>query len=163
MDPQPNKTMEISKGDAEYVTYDKQPKRGHVFCGFCCDVRTACLVVNIIALSFAALGLVSLAPQMDRPGFERFGIFMATFVLGIIANSLGVYGALKFKNIFVLIAAIWFGLEALLSLVLFMDFVGCAVSLFFLYPHIMFIREMQSGVMTKENYVHEKNCCGSHL
>ena len=129
--------------------------------GCCCDARTACLVVNVIALAFAGLGLISLAPQMDRPEFERFGVFIAVFVLGIIANSLGVYGALKFKKIFVLIAAVWFGLEAILSVVLFLDFVGSAFAIFFLYPHIMFFKELQDGVMSRENYVREKDCCGA--
>jgi len=115
----------------------------------------------MIALAFAGLGLVSLAPKMDRPGFQRFGIFMAAFVLGIIANSLGIYGALKFKQIFVLIAGVWFALEALLSLILFLDFVGFALGLLFLYPHIMLFKEIQDGIMTKENYVNEKSCCGS--
>mmetsp|Transcript_12391 Transcript_12391/g.35275 ORF Transcript_12391/g.35275 Transcript_12391/m.35275 type:complete len:161 (+) Transcript_12391:86-568(+) len=156
-----SKTNEVPMADANYVAADAQPKRGHIFCGYCCDVRTACLVVNMIALAFAGLGLVSLAPKMDRPGFQRFGIFMAAFVLGIIANSLGIYGALKFKQIFVLIAGVWFALEALLSLILFLDFVGFALGLLFLYPHIMLFKEIQDGIMTKENYVNEKSCCGS--
>ena len=127
----------------------------------CCDTRTACIVVNIISLSFAGLGLVSLAPRMDRPGFERFGFLMAAFVLGIISNAVGLFGALKFKKTFILVAAVWFGIEAILSLIMFRDFVGFALSTFFLYPHVIFYKEMKEGIMTQENFAREKNCCGA--
>jgi hypothetical protein len=115
--------------------------------------------VNIVSLAFAGLGLISLAPQMDRPGFERFGFLMVAFVLGIICNALGLFGALKFKKMFILIATIWFGIEAILSLVMFMDWVGFGTAIFFLYPHVMFYKELQEGTMSRENYAHEKNCC----
>mmetsp|Transcript_20552 Transcript_20552/g.42316 ORF Transcript_20552/g.42316 Transcript_20552/m.42316 type:complete len:161 (-) Transcript_20552:1858-2340(-) len=154
-------SAEISSGDADYVNVDPKPKRGHIFCGVCCDVRTACLVVNIVSLAFAGLGLISLAPQMDRPGFERFGILMAAFVIGIVCNAVGLYGALKFKKMFTLIAAIWFGIEAILSLVMFMDFIGFAIAILFLYPHVMFYKELQDGIMSRENYAYEKNCCNA--
>jgi hypothetical protein len=154
-------TAEISSGDADYVSYDQKPKQGHIFCGVCCDTRTACLVVNIISLAFAGLGLISLAPQMDRPGFERFGVLMAAFVIGIVCNAVGLFGALKFKKMFILIPSIWFGIEAILSLVLFMDFIGFSFAIFFLYPHIMFYKELQEGTMSRENYAHEKNCCNA--
>jgi len=115
-----------------------------------------------MSLAFTGLGLISLAPQaMDRPGFERFGIMIAAFVLGIICNTLGLYGALKFRKTFILVATVWFGIEAILSVALFMDFVGFIVSILFLYPHLMFFKELQSGVMSRKNYIHEKECCGA--
>ena len=107
------------------------------------------------------LGLISLAPQMDRPGFERFGLMMAAFVIGIICNALGLFGALKFKKTFVMVAAVWFGIEAILGLVLFMDWIGAAVALCFMYPHVMLFRDMQKGIMTPERYPNEKDCCGA--
>ena len=84
---------------------------------------------------------------------------MAAFVLGIVCNAVGLYGALKFKKMFILIAAIWFGLEAILSLVMFLDFFGCAIAIFFLYPHVMMYKELMEGTMSRENFAHEKNCC----
>jgi hypothetical protein len=119
------------------------------------------MTVNIISLGFAALGLVSLAPEMDRPGFERFGMMISLFVIGVICNSLGLYGSLKFKKHFVLVAAVWFGIEGILSLVLFMDFVGATIAISFLYPHIMLFRDMQRGIMTPETFPQEKDCCGA--
>ncbi len=118
------------------------------------------MAVNIIALGFAALGLVSLAPQLDRPGNERFGLLIAAFVIGIICNALGLWGSMKFNKIGILVAAVWFGIEAVLSIALFMDFVGAAFAIFFLYPHVVFFREMQTGVMSRETYANEKDCCG---
>lgn len=86
---------------------------------------------------------------------------MAAFVLGIVCNALGLYGGLKFKKTFTLIAAVWFGIEAILSLVMFMDFIGFAISAFFLYPHVVFYKELQDGIMSRENYPREKNCCAA--
>ena len=86
---------------------------------------------------------------------------ISAFVIGIICNSLGLYGALKFKKTFVMVAAVWFGIEAILSIVLFMDFIGAVVALFFLYPHVMLFRDMQKGIMTPERFPNEKDCCGA--
>merc|ERR1712238_301473 len=120
-----------SKSNEEYVQYDESTRHGHTCCFVCCDTRTACLVVNVMSLAFTGLGLISLAPQaMDRPGFERFGIMI---------------GALKFRKTFILVATVWFGIEAILSVALFMDPVGFIVSILFLYPHLMFFKELQSG------------------
>ncbi|KAL3916915.1 MAG: hypothetical protein SGARI_007844 [Bacillariaceae sp.] len=102
-----------------------------------------------------------MAPQMDRPGFERFGLLISAFVIGIICNALGLFGALKFKKTFVMVAAVWFGVEAILSIVLFMDFIGDVVALLFLYPHIMLFHDMQKGIMTAERFPNEKDCCGA--
>ena len=129
--------------------------------GVCCDTRTACIVVNIVSLAFAGLGLVGLAPQMDRVGFERFGIVIAIFVLGVISSAFGLFGALKFKKIFILITAVWFGIEALLALILFRDIFACLTSLFFFYPHIVFYRELFDGTMSRATFPREKDCCGS--
>jgi Flp pilus assembly protein protease CpaA len=118
------------------------------------------MVVNITALGFAALGLISLGPQIDRAAFERFGMLIAVFVIGIICNAMGLWGAMKFNKLGILVAAVWFGIEAVLSIALYMDFLGAAFALCFLYPHIVFFRELQNGVMSKETYVNEKNCCG---
>jgi len=158
----PSHSPEVSKGNEEHVQYEEPTRDGHTCCFVCCDTRTACLVVNVMSLAFTGLGLISLAPQaMDRPGFERFGIMIAAFVLGIICNTLGLYGALKFRKTFILVATVWFGIEAILSVALFMDFVGFIVSILFLYPHLMFFKELQSGVMSRKNYIHEKECCGA--
>mmetsp|Transcript_22394 Transcript_22394/g.53263 ORF Transcript_22394/g.53263 Transcript_22394/m.53263 type:complete len:163 (+) Transcript_22394:112-600(+) len=154
-------SAEIASGEANYVSHDQEPKRGHVFCGVCCDVRTACIVVNIISLAFAGLGLIGLAPQMDRVGFERFGIVIAIFVLGVISSAFGLFGALKFKKVFTLVATVWFGIEALLALIIFRDYFACMTSIFFFYPHIMFYKEMSDGIMSRDTFPREKNCCGS--
>lgn len=129
--------------------------------GFCCDTRTAVITVNIISLGFAVLGLASFAPNMDRPGFERFGLMISALVIGVICSSLGLFGALKFRKTFVLVAAIWFGIEAIMGLVLFMDWIGAVIGVFFMYPHIMMFRDMQKGIMTRERYPVEKECCGA--
>jgi hypothetical protein len=62
---------------------------------------------------------------------------------------------------FILVATVWFGIEAILSVVLFMDFIGLIVSVLFLYPHVMLYKDLQNGVMSRETYAREKDCCGS--
>jgi hypothetical protein len=118
------------------------------------------MAVNIISLGFVALGLVNLAPELDRPGFERFGLLVSAMVIGVICSTLGLWGSMRFNKTGILVAAVWFGIEAVLSIVLFMDFVGAAIAVCFVYPHVMFYRELQNGIMSKETYANEKDCCG---
>ena len=73
---------------------------------------------------------------------------ISAFVIGIICNALGLYGALKFKKAFVMVAAVWFVVEGILGLILFMDWISAVVSLCFLYPHIILFRELRSGIMS---------------
>lgn len=130
-----------------------------VYSGCCCDTRTAVIVVNIISLGFACLGLVSLAPRFDQPALERFGLLIAALVIGIICNALAIYGAFAFKKTFVMVGLVWFCVEAILSLALFLDFIGALVALVFAYPHLFLFREMRQGIITPANYPNERACC----
>jgi hypothetical protein len=118
------------------------------------------MVVNVVGLVFAALGLVSLAPALDTPQLERMGLYISMLVIGFICNLVGIWGSLNFNKHGIMIAGVWFALEAILGLALFTDFVGAAIAISFLYPHVVFYRELQKGIMSRETYANEKECCG---
>jgi hypothetical protein len=118
------------------------------------------MVVNIISLGFSLLGLISLGPHFREPDVvERFGLILSALIIGFICNTLALYGALKFKKTFVVVGLVWFCIESILSLVLFLDFIGAAVGLAFAYPHLFLFRELRSGVMSPQTFPNEKACC----
>jgi hypothetical protein len=106
------------------------------------------------------LGLITLSPHFAEPDMiERFGLIVTTLVIGIVCNTVTLYGSIKFKKTFVMVGLVWFCLEAILSLVLFLDFIGAAIALSFAYPHFFLFREMRNGIMTPQSYPNEKSCC----
>mmetsp|Transcript_29729 Transcript_29729/g.71986 ORF Transcript_29729/g.71986 Transcript_29729/m.71986 type:complete len:179 (-) Transcript_29729:108-644(-) len=144
-----------------YVQHgERPPRQSHTCCGVCCDTRTAVLIVNIISIGFGLLGLITLSPHFAEPDVvEKFGLIVTALVVGIICNSLALYGSLKFNKTFVMVGLVWFCIESILSLVLFLDFIGAAVGLAFAYPHFFLFKEIRNGVMTTQTYPNEKSCC----
>lgn len=87
-------------------------KQGHKFCGGCCDMRRAVIIVNIINASLLALGFLSILTiagassvgaadaQMEDAivGFDEAGIGVVLGVTAakIILNLIGMYGAFRF-------------------------------------------------------------------
>ena len=141
----------------KYTIYNKQSQTNS---GVCCDTRTAVIVVNIISLGFGMLGLITLSPHFAEPDVvERFGLILSALVVGIICNSLALMGSIKFYKTFVMVGLVWYCIESILSLVLFLDFIGAAVGLAFAYPHFFLFKEIRSGIMSKQTYPNEKSCC----
>jgi hypothetical protein len=178
------KTSDEVGGEAEGVYYADNGaeaptagvgRRSHLYCGFGCDMRRAVLIVNIITIlmAFLALILVFSASAYLSSGFVdengnaydkgNFGVFAAVAVLNTVLASifagLGIWGALHFNMYFVIAAAIWHAISALLSLV-YGEFVGAVMAGCFLYPHVVLAQEMRSGIMTEATYpIEEKKCC----
>lgn len=159
-------------------------KQGHKCCGFCCDVRRATIIVNAVTVGLSAMGLLSLialkgmAGSMDSSavtddalaaqmaemeeqlsGFENMGpmVFIAQ-IIKIGCAIAGIFGGMKYSVPMVAVAAASHGWDLLLSLLSF-HLPGLAMAGGFLYPHIMFIKEMRSGIMTPENYSNEEHSC----
>jgi hypothetical protein len=86
------------------------------------------------------------------------GMTIGIAVLGMICNTAGVFGALKFNKIGIIVAAIWYSTECVRSL-LFYDIAGAVMAGLFAYPHVVFYQEMKQGIMTPENYPNEDQCC----
>jgi hypothetical protein len=150
-------------------------RRSHTCCGCCCDTRRAVIVVNIVTICLAALSilmiktftsekfLASLDDDANREAWasiegEAVGFNIVLGLLAMACSISAIYGAIKFNRIFVLIGAIWFGLDAIHSII-FKDIGGFLMSAFFCYPHVVFYREISDGIMTPGNYPKEEKCC----
>ena len=162
-------------------------RENHLFCGCCCDVRRATLVVNIITivlnlifliLTFVGLNFMSnnldvIEEDMDDDeakeamenfaqtgGFALLEVVISLFLfVSIFLHAVGIYGALKFKVWAVAVGATSYGLGVLMHLLL-MNFPHFVLSALFLYPHIILILEINQGIMTDYNYENVANCCG---
>lgn len=150
-------------------------RRSHLYFGFGCDMRRAVLIVNVITILMAFVALIlffsasaylsngSDDENVNAYAMGNFGVFAAVVVLNTVLATtfagLGIWGALHFNMYFVIAAAIWHAISAVLSLV-YGDLVGAVMAGCFLYPHVVLAQEMQRGIMTESNYPREKkNCC----
>jgi hypothetical protein len=110
----------------EYVQHERTPVRSHSCCGCCCDTRRAVIVVNIISMSFAALAILSLSllasggyeinddevqAALDELDGQAIGITIGLASCGIVCNTLGIFGALKFNKISIALAGLWYFME----------------------------------------------------
>ena len=171
----PNTGMVVVQGD-EYVQHGRPQRQSHLCCGCCCDTRRAVIVVNIISMSFAAIAIFSLsmvtsdgyASQFDDDEVQAalneidgtsVGVAIGITCLGIICSAAGLFGAFKFNNIAIMVAAVWYCAECIRSLV-FYNLGGAIMAGFFAYPHFVFYQEMKKGIMTPANYPNEEQCCG---
>lgn len=87
-------------------------KQGHKFCGGCCDMRRAVIIVNIINASLLALGFLSILTiagassvgatddQIEDAivGFDEagIGVVLGVTAVKILFNLIGMYGAFRF-------------------------------------------------------------------
>jgi hypothetical protein len=146
--------MAVNVGDAGCVVLlhdGKGPKRGHKLCGGCCDVRRAVIIVNMVVGGLTLLVFIFVLP---------LAILFVPFPLAPCA--LGIMGAIRYNvrmvgaaalNICVIIGV---GLSAFNQ---HFNMFGVALFAFFLYPHILFIKEVRDGIMSKENYENERHSC----
>jgi hypothetical protein len=175
---EPKGAVAVVQGD-EYVPMHQPgkmaPKQSHACCGCCCDTRRAVIVVNLISLVFASLAILSIAmitsdqyaaqidddamlAALDEMDGAKVGMTIGFASLGIMCNTLGIYGATRFSQWAVMIAGSWYVVELVRSLV-YLDFGGAIMSGFFAYPHVIFWQEMRNGVMTSMTYSEEEQCC----
>ena len=94
--------------------------------------------------------------EMDE--LKGLGLVITFMIFRLICNACGIYGALTYNTKFVFVSLIAYSLEFILSLFNF-GLVGLLVAGCFAYPHVFFIREVQVGIMTPENYSNEKHSC----
>jgi hypothetical protein len=184
-------------------------KQGHIFCGFCCDVRRAVIVLNIIGMvvtfcsilfSLLGLTLVDIADDIVHnvnisdisnattfnddlfwdnstntsmfesanmteivEGFDSvkdpvtsiFKIVVVVMIIGFGVHLITFLGAIHYNYYFVSVGVIW-------SLLNYFIVPGSGLILltFYLYPHIMFILEIRTGIMSEYTYgVREEHSC----
>jgi hypothetical protein len=105
-----------TQNNAGFASIDiSGPKQGHVFCGCCCDVRRATIVMNIVSLVFTVLSLITVSGAIAtldnneellddvtvRDTYEAaqnaLVISMIVYGMSIVFIVLAIYGASKFK------------------------------------------------------------------
>ena len=152
--------------------------QGHRCCGGCCDMRRAVIIVDAVgificifyAIYFAILAKV--VEETDSPTFDAQTkdqvegmmikmehVFLTLMAIKIPLNGLGIYGAVKFKFWPVGVALAAYTVEFIIDMFAF-NIGGLLLAGFFAYPHVVFLRELKSGVMSELNYPTEKySCC----
>ena len=169
------------------ATSKENGKQGHIYCGVCCDMRRAVMIVNILSIFNVIFQMVSIAGftsliKNRNPedfativGLER--AMTGVFIMSItsIFFSLGAfYGAFKYKVLPVMMQTaftiIYFFVVNLMFLRVSRNHsefqfgpvnwvIAVMVSLLFIYPHAMLITELRSGLMSAETYAREKHSC----
>jgi hypothetical protein len=82
-------------------------------------------------------------------------------VIGIVvpvSHAIGIYGALYYKAWAVMVSVLGYVISIITAIGA-LSFVGLVLPILFLYPHVVFITEMQNEVMTPYNYERIKICC----
>jgi hypothetical protein len=177
----PAKNYEVIKsedaGRVDLLQGGLGPKRGHKFCGGCCDVRRAVIVVNMVVGGLLLWGIISTlalkanvdaitATMDDDKSIAAFNEIRDAPILPLViawsitlaACALGIMGAIQYNVYLVGAAALKFCVDIAFAIIHFNIF-GVALSAFFLYPHVFFIKEVREGIMSKENYDNERHSC----
>eukprot|EP00980_Cylindrotheca_fusiformis_P000160 scaffold26_cov117-Cylindrotheca_fusiformis.AAC.1 len=86
-----------------------------------------------------------------------FGSTTAVLGVGMICNACGIYGAWKFHQGFIVVAALW-SFEEFIQGIASEDGGGAIVSVLFRYPHDIFYDEVSHGNMIPASYPQEQHC-----
>lgn len=153
-------------------------KLGQTF--FFCDMRRAVIICNVVTIVVSmALLLIRLWTRQTAPiqdddfhddhvqnnvadGWSKLEdvSYVYHVVLRTICASLGVLGGIFFHFILVAISAVALVIDFCASIVR-RDWVGIFMPPIFLYPHLLFLKYLRSGLMSPENYKNEmQSCCG---
>mmetsp|Transcript_15837 Transcript_15837/g.36668 ORF Transcript_15837/g.36668 Transcript_15837/m.36668 type:complete len:242 (+) Transcript_15837:143-868(+) len=157
---------------------DPNARQAQLCCGCCCDLLRACIIVNIVYISYAILALLvswwGMAPilAMDISDYDDdFEIrsdmddtlsWMVVVIIqlssGMLFASLGIIGAAKFTPCLVLSCGIWYCIDLLISS-LSRVWPAALMKGFFAYPHFALFMALKGGKITRENYLVERHCC----
>jgi hypothetical protein len=168
-------------GFLEELLGPQKGRESHLYFGCCCDVRRAVLILNIVTIVMNFFAMVSffvfvritqdhvseITEQMSedvsekdfKTGLHVFeGFLDAIMLISIFLHAFGVHGALKYKTWAIKVAAVAYGIPFTWAVLNF-DFVTFILGGVFLYPHIVLIKEIETGVMTSYNYENVQACC----
>jgi hypothetical protein len=174
----------LAQPEKDGITVDatamRTGKQGHAFFGGCCDVRRAVIIVNIISASFAFIGLVTMGSFMAATSASSsvtydddevqeamaafneaslsMGVAIALIAIRMIANGLGIYGAVTYNIWLVGVSLLVYCFDFVMGAVT-GNLIGLLMAALFAYPHFFFIKEVRSGIMSEANYVNEKQSC----
>jgi hypothetical protein len=153
----PAKDCEVVKaGDADRVDLLQgglSPKRGHKFCGGCCDVRRGVIIVNMVVGGLTLC--VFIAGFIAIVDFS-FGNCLVGHLVGCLHfwyhGSNPVQHLHGWSSSPQILCGHFFGSHHLQH-----RWFGSFC--LFLYPHVIFIKEVREGIMSKENYDNERHSC----
>jgi hypothetical protein len=155
------------EGSGTPVSTGTGARQGHRFMFFCCDMRRAVIILDAITIFLVLVHFIffvgfGIQLEADTGGsFQVPSVGEAIFwgLVGVAMPACGMYGALKFKYNFVVLAAFYFGFQLFLDLFM-LNVFSLIWGAVFLYPHAMLVKEMNKGIMTEEKYPNEKySCC----
>lgn len=166
-----------------------ETKQGHVCCFFCCDMRRAVVIVNILNIFnvlfwlLIMMGFDSIIKQTEEEQYQEFlqiekslaGLLVFS-VIGWILSFGAIYGAFKYKIVPVALQALFTAIYFLGSNILLHKaaqshaqlshswynwLFSLVINLLFVYPHLMLLTELRSGIMTPETYSSREkaSCC----
>mmetsp|Transcript_29081 Transcript_29081/g.61877 ORF Transcript_29081/g.61877 Transcript_29081/m.61877 type:complete len:184 (+) Transcript_29081:59-610(+) len=153
-------------------------KQGHSCCGGCCDTRRAVIILSIVSIIGKLIGLIfvdsagrfmngaansfsfdddSLNQAKDQATnntSSAFNVVMLLQSIGILTAGVSIVGAFIFNKYLVSVNA------AYLILTMFQAGLFSVVANgLYLYPHVLLILYIHNGIMSKENYVYERQSC----
>lgn len=167
---------------AEPLATDRQ---AILFCGCCCDLRRACIIVNVInymyivAVVFISLGGIQMVEGLNtdlgeidyvdddalNDRYSELGtyeglyfIFIVIELVGLLFTTLGIVGAVKFNRCLVLTCAIWYCFETIFAMCVTVWW-GAVIKGFFAYPHIALLAALTTGKISRRRYTIERYCC----
>jgi len=175
IDEESNRMMTANHGglvgdEGEQPALLPQP---HICCYCCCDCRRACLVINLISivinmmiLLFVVVGempmMVDNIPVTNPQTLVPYW-FKVELLLSIVMHGCGMYGAIYFKPWGIILAGAAYAFDIVVALS--GNCITCNTTLIFsgcfLYPHLMFVYEMNKGIMNDYNYHQIAFCCGA--
>jgi hypothetical protein len=139
--------------------------RGHIFCGFCCDMRRAVIIVNTVNISLVILSsllilVFSLHFDFDGEDIRAPSIqeVIRISLPAVILSGFGITGALKFKYWMIVLVGFYYGFMVLLDMII-LDIPGVVRGGLFCYPHVILSQEIDKGIMSEENYPNAKHSC----
>ena len=179
---------EIEPGNTDTGDETAQLKQGHTYCGFCCDMRRAVMIVNAVNILFLLIITLAVAEAdrmvresdndaekeaLDSSEKALRGVAIIA-VFGWILSFVTIWGAIKFRVIPVALNALYMFIAFLATSTMRyratehhtahdFDVGSWFINVFFLllaeYPHIMYVIEVRSGILSAETYQREKRCC----
>jgi hypothetical protein len=151
-------------------------KRGHTFCGCCCDTRRAVIIVNIFMLTCTVISVVTIAlgaqllnamgdgdDEAQQEAAQQLnsiplGLLFAMVIIQAVFFVFGIMGAIKYTTWMLSVALIGYTLYFVMNL-LSSNFLYIGLPVLFAYPHFVLISEINQGIMTPDNYPNEVHSC----
>jgi hypothetical protein len=155
-DPPPSSTNYHVQTD--FSSSSSPSRRSQLFFGIC-DMRTACVALDVLNIGFTVIVVVVLTILfLVQGGPFVLANIVGTLISGIITagiSAVGLWGAMNWNMMALYAASIGF-FFVFIWRAIHLDWVDIVVSLLLLYPHSMLSMEMRAGIMSPETFDREE-------